>query len=174
MVFPVYTITDVSEMSGRPESSYPTFTDKALQQSMVLFRLATCLSDWPSDPLEAQVAEYAVLALADFFVLQQPNQQVLAGPFQSESIGSYNYSLRTVITKIRAGQPTDVYWFDIAVGQLGVCDATNSVFGGVSGGSMNVFEDEGLFFLDADGTKHLISAKDIDVIHDPYAFDPSF
>lgn len=168
MAFPTYTAVDVSNATGRPIEAYPAWTAQALQQAMLLFKLSTCLKVWPTDPDKAQLAEYAVLFMADHNVIIQPYQTTIQGPFQSEGIGSYNYSLRQAMINIQAGKPTGVMWFDEAVNRLGECGIDGD--GGVTGGGIGVFENDVRFWEDSDGKKHVLSPKDYNPVDFPLGF----
>lgn len=166
MSFPTFTISDVATATGRDVTSYPQWTNQALAQAMLMFRLGTCLTTWPTDQLEADTAKNAILFMADQLVILQPYQELLGGPFQSETIASYTYSLKVaniLLGRIQAGSPTGNFWFDSAVALLGVCDSANSLVGGVAGGSINVFEDDGCFFVDSTGQKFLLGPKDFNL-----------
>jgi len=147
--FPIYTAQDLAMYSGRPVSSYDTvYADNACDQATLLFKMATCLLAFPDSPDEAQVASYAILALADYFCLTQPFQEAEAGPYQSENIGSYSYSRRTrysaaqeTSVAIKDGVDIGIFWFDLAVQRLGVCNGTNGI---PMGGGIEVFEHDGV------------------------------
>lgn len=166
--FPELILEDLAEFTGRPQSSYTNhvYVATAIKQAFLLFRLGTCLASnyWPDDPTNAELAKYAVLELADSLYLSLGNREVLAGPFQSETIGSYSYSkaTRDVSTKT----PTGLTWFDLAVGNLSVCeDGSNAAIGS---GSTGVFEGDGLFAVDSDGHRTLLGPKDTDSIDAPF------
>jgi hypothetical protein len=137
-VYPAYGVEDLAGMSGEEASEYTrtNFVAMALKQAKALFKLGTCLKGdtFPEDEDGAELAEFAILAMADAIYWAQPFQAVLRNPFSSETIGSYSYSKLT--SAVTAGLPTGISWFDIAVGELSVC--TSDV--GVSGG-INVFEE---------------------------------
>ena len=143
--FPVLTLNDVADFTGRPVAAYPqTYTATALKQARMLFRMATCLKTFPDDEFEAELAKYAILSMAEALVLAQPYQAALANPFQSESIGSYSYS--KIAGVVASGVPTGLSWFDSAVQRLGVCDLSGTgVIGGGSSGGIEVFEHQGTF-----------------------------
>lgn len=187
VAFPVFTVTDLSAWSGRPESSYASYANSALAQSTLLLKLATCLTSWPTTQDQADLAKYAILSMADTLTLEQPYQGLLASPFQSENIGSYGYSKSSTASAgvrrstyeppplhsaIMSGQVTGIYWFDLAVSELSVCDAFSGLSAtGVTGGATSVFENDMLFFKDSNGNKHMISPKDIDPLDIPGADD---
>lgn len=135
MDWPVYSVKDLSRYSGRPEASYPDYADEAVTQSLLLFQLASTLSDFPSTRMAQDLARLGILAMADLLVLSQPHQAAMATPFQSETIGSYSYS--KVQAKISAGQPTGVMWFDLAVSRLG-----SGIDNMVSSEAITVFEHD--------------------------------
>lgn len=164
MSWPTYTIADLAVMTGRPEASFTAYANMAIEQSLLLFKLATCLKDWPTDSSEAQLARYAILTMADAFSLAQPNAIALSSPFQSESIGSYSYS--KAMKAIQAGTPTGVSWFDMAIQQLGICE-TGGLGAGIASGSVTVFEKDGFFTTDSDGHKTLLGPCDIEPLNVP-------
>ena len=132
-----YTKQDVATASGNDVSEYTNnFIDEAIIQATLLFRIGTCLGTWPDDVINAQLARYAVLAMADAIYWVQPFQKVLRNPFSSETIGSYSYS--KLSSAVSAGLPTGVSWFDTAVARLGVCDFNPSI---PNSGGINVFEE---------------------------------
>jgi hypothetical protein len=169
--YPTFTPADLAGFSGRPEASYPSpYTDEALKQATLLFKIGTCLATFPDDPMQADLAKYAILSMADYIVLNQPNAQVLAGPFQSESLGSYSYS--KMAKTAASGGETGVAWFDLAVDQIGQCDQNDEI---MSGGGIEVFEFDAEFAVArTDGnTVRVLSPKDqeyherLTVPHDP-------
>lgn len=143
--FPEFSAQDVSDFSGRPVAAYPqTYTATALKQARTLFKLGTCLKQFPDEEFEAELATNAILSMAEQLILSQKYQAALANPFQSESIGSYSYSKITGV--VATGVPTGLFWFDSAVQRLGVCDiAGEGSIGGGSSGGIEVFEHDGRF-----------------------------
>lgn len=160
MAFPTYSIIDLSEFSGAPLETYdPAYSQQALQQATILFRIGTCLSDFPTDSLKADIARMAILSMADSIVLAQGYREVTANPFSSETIGSYSYS--KLSSAVSAGQTTGINWFDMAVGQLSECGLFND--GSTGHGGIEVFEVDSSFPRPHD------SANDVYV--PPYALD---
>jgi len=157
--YPLYTAQDLADYSGRPVASYQpaNWIPQAVAQATLLFKIATCLNQFPDDPTQAQLAGYAIKAMADYAVLNQPYAQAAASPFQSETLGSYSYS--KMASSASKGEKTGVMWFDLAVDQLGVCDKNDEI---MSGGGIEVFEFDGLF-ADASmagNTARLLSPND--------------
>lgn len=164
MAWPAYSIVDLAANSGRPEASYPSpFSTVAIAQALLLFKLYTCLKDWPTDPTQAELAKFAVLSMADAFVVSQPHALTIGNPFTSESIGSYSYSKAQ--KQLQAGLPTGLAWFDLAIQQLGVCESGPG--GGIASGSLEVFENDGFFHVDSKGHKRLLGPKDIEPVDFP-------
>lgn len=137
MAIPVPSVADLASFSGRSLSSYPSpYSDQALVQSVVFFSVMTELTDMPTDPTEAQLATFGILAYADALVLEQPYQSVTHNPFQSETVGSTSYSkpvmyLRgNLSTYALKGEQTGITWFDLAVAQLAKRTQRGGVFGG--------------------------------------------
>ena len=168
--YPSYTISDVATFSGRPEGLYnPAYTPVALANAFLLFKLATCLTEWPEDADHARLASNAVLELAEADVLAQPYKAALASPFSSETIGSYSYS-RT-LKRIQSGEPTGMMWFDMAVQYLGVCETGADA---VSGGSLQIFDVDLPVYVDSDGSRHAVGpmqdpryVRGGNIFHDP-------
>lgn len=188
MPIPRFTVDDLEAFSGREAESYPQpFSGTALSQAVLLFKLATGLADFPDDPQRREVARYAVLALADEFVLQQPYQQVIASPLNSESIGSYHYMktrsrsqsakgadaaqgnifARAVQSSIM-GADTGVMWFDIAVQTLGIKNQGQFLNGGIE-----VFEHDAIIVKGLQLNKRLLSPQDLRNFESWYGQDPS-
>lgn len=169
---------DLALYTGRPVASYPVYTDEALNQSVLLFQIATCLTGWPTDPIEAALARYAVLSMADSLVLAQPYQAIKASPFQNESIGSYSYSkmqqsIARMGTMIKTETPTGLVWFDLAVERLGICEIGTGVYSG----SIGVFEDDAFFRDDTaiqqegHAKKHLLGPADVEPLNVPFIYN---
>lgn len=134
-VYPTYDVLAVASATGRDESDIGSYVDEALLQATLLFKIGTCLNQFPDNEQDAALARYAILFMADAIEGVQPYQRVLRTPFNSETIGSYSYS--KLNSAVSAGLPTGVSWFDLAVGKLSVCDQG---YGARSGG-YNVFEE---------------------------------
>jgi hypothetical protein len=146
MVWPVPTLTELAEFSGRPEISYTSYANSALLQSVIMFTVLTELSadDYNSVgsvcgmPLaDAQLlANTGVQAMADYLYLRWPYQQALASPLQNETIGSYSYSkpIQEMARNAQAievtAEKTGVDMFDLAVRMLAKRTRANGVFFG--------------------------------------------
>jgi len=168
--FPEFDVDDLAAFSGRITSEYTNtaYVPSAIAQATLLFKLGTCLGDsWPDDPTLAQLAQMAILSMAEAIYAVQPFQTVLANPFSSETIGSYSYS--KVSGAVMGGLPTGITWFDLALSKLSVCDLTS----GIMGGGIEVFEFDGAFgpgYLD--GNVRFLSPVDLDR-HERWMHDPS-
>lgn len=129
--YPTWTIADLSGFSGRPASDYlnVAYIPTAIAQATLLFKLGTCLSQYPDDPIYSELAKNAILAMSEAIYNVQGFQKVLNNPFSSETIGSYSYS--KVAGAVANGLPTGVSWFDLAVGSMGVCDLDIAYGGGI-------------------------------------------
>lgn len=139
--YPTYTKQDLAAFSGRPEASYKAYAESsALPQAVLLFKIATCRPTFPDDPDQAALAKMAILSMADHAALAQKYQEAAASPFQSESLGSYSYS--KMAGSASRGEKTGVMWFDLAVGQLSLCEENDGVLGG---GGIEIFEYDGQF-----------------------------
>jgi hypothetical protein len=143
--FPVLTISDLATFSGRPLQSYTPYADQALLQAVIVFMLVTQVSTWPTDPLSQQIATLGILQYADVLVLEQPYQQVIHNPFQSQTIGSTSYSKPTQYMRGNAaanalkGEVTGIPFFDYAVQKL----ALRTEFGGVYGMALEMVMGHG-------------------------------
>lgn len=164
--YPNLTAEDLASFSGRGVSEYSDYAATAIAQATLLFKIATCRSEFPNDAISAELAKMAILAMADAIFLVQPFQEVKANPFSSESIGSYSYS--KVAGAVSGGLPSGITWFDLAVSQLGVCD-----LGIPTGGGIEVFENDVQYApgLRA-GNLRMLSPIDLDAYRS-YTFDPS-
>lgn len=134
--YPTYQVQDVAKVTGRDETDIDDFIVEALIQATLLFKLGTCLDEFPDATNDAALARYAILFMADAIESVQPYQEVLRNPFSSENIGSYSYA--KLNRAVAAGLPTGVSWFDMAVSQLSVCHTKEGL---PSSGGWNVFEE---------------------------------
>jgi len=135
MNYPTFDVNALATFTGRPVASFTAYATEALEQATLFFKKATCLAGFPDAPDDALLASKAILQLADYFVLSQPFQAVLASPFSSESIGSYSYS--KMVSSINRREQTNLLWFDMAVEDLGQC----GTMGGLQAmGGIEVFE----------------------------------
>jgi hypothetical protein len=158
VAFPVYTIKDLADFSNQPESYFTSYANTALTQASLLFRIATCLKDAPTDPDDLELMKNAILDMALKIYISSEYVDVQYKPFVSESIGSYSYA--KALTKIKNGEETGVMWFDLAVGQMGVCDLVGG--GAHSTGGVEVFEHDGTFAAGRyAGNERLLSPNDI-------------
>lgn len=144
-MLPVPTIEDLSDFTGRPSDSYGPFAESALRQATLLFSLLTRLTAYPTDPDQAQLATMAILQMADRIYLEQPNAQIKAGPFQSETIGSYSYSkaAQLAISASAEGSKTGLIWWDLALQNLtlpGMSNVTSHYIADVNG---DIYVDAG-------------------------------
>jgi hypothetical protein len=142
-MLPVPTIDELADFTGRPVPSFSAYAATALAQATLMFSVATDLQQWPDDPDLAMVALYAVLELANKLVLEQPYQAIKASPFQSESIGSYNYSRSVSLaraTAIGAAASEDIgaglFWWVTAMDLFRQADVLLT-----ASGSISVYED---------------------------------
>lgn len=169
MAYPTYTKQDLADFSGRSVATYPDYaTTSALPQATLLFKIGTCLADWPEDVIDADLARMAILSMADAIVLSQPHQKVLSNPFNSETIGSYSYS--KVSGAVATGLPTGIMWFDMALSRLGVCDLAAGLS---AGGAIEVFEHDAAFTGgNHAGNVRMLSPQDLD-LHKQFGRDPA-
>jgi len=151
-MYVVPTISQLAAYSGRPEPSYTTFANSALLQATLIWTTLTEVTD-PSalDPDDQMLADNGILAYADWIYLRQPYQQAIAGPFTSESIGSYSYAkaagevARNAQATEVIGESTGVVMFDLSVRML----ARRTRAGGVFTGQVEVFENGSVRFDNA-------------------------
>lgn len=166
--YPTLTKKDLAHFSGRSETSYRGECGQEFAQAILLFKIATCLTRLPDDEISQALAKNAILAYADYIILSRPYAEAAASPFSSESLGSYSYSKSA---KAAAnGEKTGIMWFDLAVDQMGVCNANASVaaFGGIE-----IFEHDGVFVDGhAAGVSRLLSPQDLDLSRQ-FGFDPA-
>lgn len=144
-VYPTYTVTDLAAFTGRPAAKFKPYVGQAIREAVRMFKIATCLKTvWPDDPDDAELAEFAVLAMADSLYLSGQYVEQAATPYNAESMGGYSYtrqgtkenSLQTAIAK---GSETGVRWFDLAVRQLGVCSIVQRNIRGPMSSGITVF-----------------------------------
>lgn len=131
-------VAALAEFSGRDVVTFTAFATEALAQAALLFQISTCLEQLPdqiANTINYNMAINGILALGDRLYLEQPYDEVSAKPFVAEHIGMYSYSRSSYGSKLliglQAGQPTGIFWFDLAVERLGVC---NTAAKGASGG----------------------------------------
>lgn len=159
-MYPVPQISDLATFSGRPEASYTAFANNALLQATLVFTTLTQVtSQVLLTPDDQVLALNGICAYADYVYLRQPYQQALAGPFTSETIGSYSYSkaygevARNAQATEVTGEALGIYMFDLAVRMLSV----RTRAGGVYTGGITVFEDGSVRF---DGAELLVRCED--------------
>lgn len=131
-MLPVPTAADLADFSGRPESATNPYVGQALTQATLMFTVATKLKAMPEDPDLALLATYAIMEMADRLLLEQPYQAIKAGPFQTETIGSYSYSRITQTTKtVQQGLKTGLFWWDTAIDELLQVEQTLAAHGSI-------------------------------------------
>lgn len=167
--YPELTKADIARFSGRPRDSYASREGlvTALAQATLLFKIATCRSEFPDDPREAELATAAISAYADFIYLRLPFAKALASPFSSESLGSYSYS-KSAASAAR-GDKTDIMWFDLAVSRLGQCDLAYNI---PTHGGIEMFEYDIPLLSNEEGMYRALSPQDIQW-HNAYVHDPA-
>lgn len=149
-MLPVPSVAELAEFTGRPVATFGAFTASALAQATLMFSVVTKLKAFPEDPDQLQLALYAILEMADRLLLEQPYQSIKAGPFQSETIGSYTYSKSSTITRtVEQGLKTGLFWWDIAVDELSLPGSSLGAHGSIA------VELPGLELQD-DGTYRLV------------------
>lgn len=156
-MLPAPTVDDLSTFTGRPAASFGVFASQALAQATLMFSVLTRLAEYPDDPDLEQLAKNAIMEMSDRLILEQPYQAIKAGPFQSESIGSYSYSRRSeTAVKAQAGLKTGLFWWDTALDELTL--PGQSV---LAHGSIDTIPD-GLVRRPSDGNWTVMNAADED------------
>lgn len=174
MPWPVPTVEQLSEFSGRPAVSYTSYANSALVQAAMLFTVLAerSASDYGSmAPDDQQLADMGVMAMGDFIYLRWPYVQVQASPLQSETIGSYSYSKPTEPTARNAqaievsAEATGVTMFDLAVRMLSRRTRANGVFSGsITGFDHTALDDTTKVMADDAGQLFLLGPADFDKI----------
>jgi hypothetical protein len=139
VTWPVPTLAELAQFTGRPATSYTGYVNSALLQSAMMFTILAELSADDYGGLSAdfqQLANMGVMAMADWLYLRWPYAQVIASPLQSEEIGSYSYSkpIQEMARNAQAievtAEKTGVDMFDLAVRRLAKRQAMSGVFFG--------------------------------------------
>lgn len=167
----VPSLSELATFTGRAEASYNAFATEALKQAALLLRLATGLTEYPTDPDLLQLAKNGIMDMADKIYLSSPlkSKTALAGPFASEVIGTYSYSMKSVSTKIKAGEDTGVLWFDLAVSQLKTGKRR-----GAASGHVIIFENDGRYQTE-DPSISIVPGPAYPVVYeDPYYQNDNF
>ena len=168
MPYPTYSKQDLATYSGRPLASFKNYAEEALSQALLLFKMGTCLATLPTDEDQAQLAKYAILAMADTMYLSQQYAKAKASPFSSESIGSYSYSKSA--QQVQKGEKTGVMWFDLAIEQLSVCGEGDDI---PFSGGIEVFEHDARFVAGGNGDNvRMLSPVDLELSRQ-WGFDPA-
>lgn len=138
-MWPVQTVQQLSQFSGRPVESYTDYAQSALIQATIIFTTVTenDIGDYAGmNPNDLQLANYGILAYADWTYLRQPYQAALASPMMSETVGSYTYSkpppvqIRNVQAQELGIGSTGIELWDTAVQYLSKRKRANGVFFG--------------------------------------------
>lgn len=168
-LYPTYTKEDLGKFSGRPSQSYSAYADTALNQALLLFKIGTCLAQFPDDPMKAELAKNAILSMADNIFLAQRYQQAMASPFNSETVGSYSYS--KTASAVQRGDSTGIMWFDLAIEQLSECDTG---YDGIpTGGGIGMYEYDGVVTASSGpDTVRFLGPEELEVSRS-YGYDPS-
>ena len=178
------TVAQLSAFTGRPVLTYtngpaPGYVNAALLQSTLMFSVVTELTPDDFNALTSDdqlLAQYGIMAMADYIFLRQPYQAILASPLMSETIGSYSYSksMQEVARNAAAlevtAERTGVQFYDLANQML----AKRTRAGGVYTGWIEVFErgtarydGAELEIRECDGQLVLLGPSDFDQIDIP-------
>jgi hypothetical protein len=151
MPWPVPTVAELANYSGRPVTSYTGYANSALLQAAIMF---TILSELGADDYGGLSADYqllanmGVMAMADWLYLRWPYQQVMANPLQAEEIGSYSYSkpIQEMARNAQAievtSEKTGVDMFDLAIRRLARRQSLAGVFYGQITGFEHFAKDD--------------------------------
>ncbi len=134
-MLPVPTVADLAAFTGREPETFTAYAATSLQQATLLLQLVTKLDQMPSDPAQAALVRNAIFEMADRVYLEQSYAEATASPYQSETIGSYTYSLKSpTAVKARSGGSTGLTWWDLAVDLLSAAGTSVTGSGSVGGG----------------------------------------
>jgi hypothetical protein len=145
MTWPVPTVSELANYTGRPVESYTGYANSALLQATMMFTILSenTVADYAGMSADyQQLANMGVMAMADWLYLRWPYQQVMASPLQNETIGSYSYSkpVQEMARNAQAievtSEKTGVDMFDLAIRRL----AKRSSLDGVYFGQITGFE----------------------------------
>jgi hypothetical protein len=173
MTWPVPTPAELAEYTGRPLTSYTSYVNSALLQATMMFTILSELSadDYAGmNPDYQALANFGIMAMADWLYLRWPYQQVIASPLQNETIGSYSYSkpLQEAARNAQAvevtNEQTGVAMFDLAIRRLARRQSIGGLyFGQVTGFEKHARSDEvRLHFNERDGRYELVGPADRD------------
>lgn len=115
-MLPAPSTEDLAVFTGREFESFSGFAEQALAQATLLFSVVTKLDTLPDDPGLAQLANNAIMQMADKMYLEQPFTAAKASPFASETIGSYSYA--KTIQRAKQGENTGLLFWDLAIEEL--------------------------------------------------------
>lgn len=142
-MFPVPTLPQLANYTGRPQDSFTGFADAALIQATVMWTALTEITDPTTlSTDDNQLAQMGIMSMADYIYLRQPYQQVIAAPFMNETVGSYSYgkAMQEMARNAQAAEvlseATGVTMFDLSVRLL----AQRTRAGGVFTGGITMFE----------------------------------
>lgn len=180
-MWPVQTVSDLADFSGRPETSYTGFAASALLQATILFTTITenGADDYPSMATDDQfLANEGILAYADWTYLRWPFQQMIANPAMSENIGGYSYSkppplqVRNVQAQELSVITTGIVLWDTAVQFLSKRTRANGVFFGQVEGLEHAKYDDQVRLLrrDEEGNLALLGPADFNQLDFPSGF----
>ncbi len=138
-MLPAPTVADLAAFTGRDPETYSDHITAVIGQATLLFTLVTGLTAMPDDPDQAARAQYDTLEMADRIYLESDYAEYAASPFQSETIASYSYSLKSpTAIKARLGGDTGLSWWDLALDKLSAKGMSLTASGSIGGG----FEDQ--------------------------------
>lgn len=192
MTWPVPTLAELAQYTGRPTASYSGYVNSALLQATMMF---TILSEQTADDYAGMnpdfqlLANMGVMAMADWLYLRWPYAQAIASPLQNETIGSYSYSkpIQEMARNAQAievsSEQTGVQMFDLAVRRLAKRQSMNGVFFGQITGFEHTGRDdlahvkwdprEGRMVLVGPADRDKIDFQFFDVNAESFPADPS-
>jgi hypothetical protein len=146
-------LSDYELFTGAAATSYSAM---ALDQAQLLLQLATGISARPTDPTALRVYRFGIFAMAEALENSQTTRSIAFSPFRVEEIGSYRYERGR--TDVRAGIPTGILWFDMAVDYFnGLVDS--SLYDMHT--SMSLFEvEDSLVFTNTQGRRVILGPAD--------------
>jgi hypothetical protein len=161
MALPTPTLTELANFSGRLVDDFTPFAAMALGQGALLIGLRMGFTELPTDPTEAQMVKYAVLALGYQLYLEQPYAEVRANPFSSETIGSSSYSKSPVSLKaMTSNPPTGNIWLDFLLRYF--------YQSGVASSSVSVFENDNVMINSETGQRTVLGPHELITPYMPY------
>jgi len=154
MGYPLFSKQDLADFVGVPVQTLQSRVETALVQSSLLFTIVTEVSEVPDEEDKANLIKFAILEMAYDIYLKQPFVDVKAKPYQSETIGSYSYSIGSHAYKAMQGDKTGLMWWDLAISKIGQAVV-------ISSGSIAVFDRDHNIWSDSAGNLVLVGPAEV-------------